>query len=179
MSDMNPNPPPLPAVLTSAAAVAASQPGSLPLGEDPRDCEPIRGPLAAVEAVLRHPRRILYQLHQPRSGNLILALLLIAVFCSIVYGVVVGTFSGGVQLWAAPVKIAAGLVVSALICLPSLYIFSCLSGSQARLVEVFGLLAGLLALTTVLLIGFAPVAWVLSESTQSLAAISEVHLAFW
>ena len=72
-----------------------------------------------------------------------------------------------------------GLVISALICLPSLYIFSCLSGSQARLVEVFGLLAGLLALTTILLIGFAPVAWVFSESTKSLPAIGALHLIFW
>lgn len=70
-------------------------------------------------------------------------------------------------------------MISALICLPSLYIFSCLSGSQARLAEVFGLLAGLLALTTVLLIGFAPVAWVFSQSTESLVAMGTLHLIFW
>ena len=140
---------------------------------------PVAGFVGAVEAILRQPRRIMHQLRQPGQGSLVGRLLLIAVVCSLVYGLVVGTFSRGDQLWAAPVKIAAGLLLSALICLPSLYIFSCLSGSQARLVEVFGLLAGLLALTTVLLIGFAPVAWVFSESTQSLAAISALHLAFW
>src|SRR6266542_2010891 len=179
MSALNPNPPPLPPVLTSAPAVAAARPGPLPLGDDPQDREPIRHPLAAVEAVLRHPRRVLYQLRQPGSGNLILALLLIAVLCSLVYGVVVGTFSGGVQLWAAPVKIAAGLVVSGLICVPSLYIFSCLSGSHARLVEVCGLVAGLLALMMVLLIGFAPVSWVCSQSIDSLPAMGALHLTFW
>jgi hypothetical protein len=82
-------------------------------------------------------------------------------------------------VWAAPVKIATGLLISALICLPSLYIFSCLGGSQARLVEVFGLVAGLLALISVLLIGFAPVAWVFSQSTKSLAIMGGLHLAFW
>jgi hypothetical protein len=180
MSDFNPNPPPMPPVLTAAAATAAASPaGSRPLGEDPQDREAIPGPLAAIESMLRHPRRVLYQLRQPRSGNLIFALFLIAVVCSLVYGVVVGTFSAGTQLWAAPVKIGAGLVISALICLPSLYIFSCLSGSQARLIEVIGLIAGLLALMTVLLIGFAPVAWVFSQSTDSLAAMGALHLAFW
>jgi len=179
MSDLNPNPPPLPPALTSAPALAAVRPGTLPLGDDPQDSEPIRSPLAAAEAVLRHPRRVLYQLRQPGSGGLILGLLLSAVLCSLVYGVVVGTFSGGAQLWAAPVKIAAGLVVSALICLPSLYIFSCLSGSQARLAEVCGLVAGLLALMTVLLIGFAPVAWVFSQSIDSLPAMGALHLTFW
>lgn len=71
------------------------------------------------------------------------------------------------------------MLVSALICLPSLYIFSCLSGSQARLIEVVGLVAGLLGLTTILLIGFAPVAWVFSQSTSSVAAMGALHLAFW
>lgn len=180
MSDFNPTPPPIPPVLSAAAAIAASPGGgSRPLGEDPQDREPIPGPFAAVESILRHPRRILFRLRQPGSGNLIVALLLIAVVCSVVYGVVVGAFSGHTQYWAAPVKIACGLVFSALICLPSLYIFSCLSGSQARLVEVVGLIAGLLALMTVLLIGFAPVAWVFSQSTDSLPAMGALHLAFW
>ncbi|HTD67716.1 MAG TPA: hypothetical protein VK846_14410, partial [Candidatus Limnocylindria bacterium] len=93
--------------------------------------------------------------------------------------VVVGTFSGGAQLWVAPAKIATGMLVSALICLPSLYIFSCLSGSQARLIEVVGLVSGLLGLTTILLIGFAPVAWVFSQSTSSVAVMGGLHLMFW
>src|SRR5256885_11130618 len=36
-----------------------------------------------------------------------------------------------------------------------------------------------ISLTTVLLIGFAPVAWVFSESTKSLPAIGALHLIFW
>ena len=59
----------------------------------------IRGPIAAVESLLRNPRRVLYQLRQPGAGHVIVALLLIAVTCSLVYGVVVGTFSMGAQLW--------------------------------------------------------------------------------
>jgi len=84
----------------------------------------------------------------------------------------------GTQLWAAPVKIAAGLLVSALICLPSLYIFTCLSGSHARLAEISGLTAGLLMLMTLLLIGFAPVAWLFSQSTNSIVWMGILHLLF-
>ena len=76
-------------------------------------------------------------------------------------------------------KIAAGLFISAAICLPSLYIFTCLSGSQARLAEVCGLLAGLLLLMTILLIGFAPVVFIFSQSTESLAWMGFLHLLFW
>jgi len=156
-----------------------SSSGPKPLGDDPQDRESIRGPVSAIESILRHPRRVLYQLRQPGAGHVIAALFLITVICSLIYGFIVGTFSMGVQLWAAPVKIAAGLVTSAVICLPSLYIFSCLSGTQARLIEVVGMIAGLLALMTVLLIGFAPVAWVFSQSTESLAAMGALHLTFW
>jgi hypothetical protein len=70
-------------------------------------------------------------------------------------------------------------MVSALVCLPSLYIFSCLSGSQARLSEMLGLLAGLLMLMTLLLIGFAPVAWLFSQSTESVTSMAALHLLFW
>jgi hypothetical protein len=173
MSDSNMIPPVVPVSLTP------SDTASLPLGTNLNEREPIAGVLSAVEAMLREPRRVMFQLRQPQPGRLILALLIVAIICSAAYGVVVGTFSRDVQLWAAPVKIAAGMLISALICLPSLYIFSCLSGSKARLVEVFGLVAGLLTLMTVLLIGFAPVAWVFSQSTESVAAMGALHLVFW
>lgn len=153
--------------------------GPRPLGDDPAERVAIPHAFAAIEALLRQPRRLLFQLRQPGAGKLIAAMVITALLSSLIYGVVAGTFSGGTQLWAAPVKIAAGLMTAAAICLPSLYIFTCLSGSQARLVEVGGLLAGLLMLMTILLIGFAPVAWIFSQSTESLAWMGGLHLVFW
>jgi hypothetical protein len=170
----SPIPPPIPPPPPPPA-----YPRERPLGELPDEREPIPNAVAAVEAILRQPRRVMYQLRQPGSGGLVAGMLFVCALCSVVYGVVVGTFSGGVQLWAAPIKIAGGLLISALICLPSLYIFACLSGSQARLAEIFGLVAGLLALMTILLIGFAPVAWLFSQSTESVAWMGALHLIFW
>lgn len=168
-----PTPPPLIPVADSVRM------GTEPLGSSPAERVPINGVIGAVEAILRQPRRLMYQLKQPDSGGVIISLFAVVVLCSLVYGLIVGTFSGGQQLWAAPVKITAGLLISGLICLPSLYIFSCLGGSQARLAEVFGLVAGLMTLMTVLLIGFAPVAWVFSQSTASVAVMGSLHLIFW
>jgi hypothetical protein len=150
-----------------------------PLGEAEGDRQPIASLVASVEAILREPRRVLYQLSQPSQGRLTRDLLLLTLVCAIIYGLVVGTFSGGDQLLAAPVKIAGGLFLSAVICLPSLYIFCCLSGGRARLGEVCGLFAAFLALMTMLLMGFAPVAWVFSQSTASAAAMGALHLLFW
>src|SRR3954447_10264191 len=172
MNDNIPNP-------SVPPTIPSAFPASALLGEHPDDRVPITGPVSAIEALLRQPRRALFQLRQAGAPGMIAGLFFVSAICAVVYGVVVGTFSGGTQLWIAPAKIAGGMLVSALICLPSLYIFSCLNGSQARLVEVIGLVAGLLGLTTILLIGFAPVAWVFSQSTSSVAAMGALHLAFW
>lgn len=176
MNESNPIPPPIPPQFPPAAPppLAVQAPG-----ENTEERTPITGPVAAIEAILRQPRRVMFQLRQPGSGTLNFNLMLIAIFCALVYGFVVGTFSGHQQLWIAPVKVAGGLLVSTLICLPSLYIFACLSGSQARLAEVFGLVMGMLMLTTVLLIGFAPVAWLFSQSTNSVNWMGTLHLIFF
>ncbi|HTI98380.1 MAG TPA: hypothetical protein VL527_05705 [Dongiaceae bacterium] len=154
-------------------------PGQRPLGEDPAERVAISSAIGVIEAILRQPRRLVYQLRQPGSGRLVVFMLLGGILCSLVYGLVVGSFSGHEQWWQAPVKVSGGLLISALICLPSLYIFACLSGSQARLAEIFGLVAGLLLLLTLLLLGFAPVAWLFSQSTESLVFMGALHLAFW
>lgn len=170
MNDMNPTPPSVPPLIN---------PGNRQLGDDPAERVPITNIFSAIESILRQPRRVMFQIRQQGAGTLIGTMLFCAVVCSLIYGVIVGSFSGGTQWWAAPVKISGGLLITALICLPSLYIFACLSGSQARLVEIFGMVAGLLMLMTILLIGFAPVAWLFSQSTESLAWMGFLHLLFW
>ena len=171
----NINPPPL---IPSLPLPQATPDPGVALGELPDDREPITNLFSAIEAILRHPRRILYQLRQPGAGRVIVALCFLSLGCSLIYGLVVGSFSMGTQLWVAPVKIAGGLLFATVICLPSLYIFACLSGSQARLIEIIGLVCGLVSLMCVLLVGFAPVAWLFSQSTASACWMGALHLLF-
>ena len=175
MNETNPIPPQIPPQFPSA--MPPLRPAAP--GENPEERVPITSLVAAIEAILRQPRRVMYQLRQPGAGRLMFYLTVVAIFCALVYGFVVGTFSMHEQLWRAPVKVAGGMLFSTLICLPSLYIFACLSGSQARLAEVFGLVMGMLMLTTILLIGFAPVAWLFSQSTESANWMGTLHLIFW
>jgi hypothetical protein len=180
MNEPNPPPPQFPPQTPPIPPVPPLPPfTSRAPGDNPEDRAPITNPIQAVEAILRQPRRVMYQLRQPGAGALMMYLMIVAILCAVIYGVIVGTFSGKEQLWIAPVKIAGGMLVSALICMPSLYIFTCLSGSQARLAEIFGLVMGMLMLTTILLIGFAPVAWLFSQSTNSLCWMGTLHLLFW
>ena len=157
MNEQNPNQPPFPPQ-TTANLPPPPISGPRPLGDDPTEREPIPNILVTIESVLRQPRRLMFQLRQPGAGKIITAMIFVTIVCSLIYGVIIGSFSGGMQWWAAPVKVTAGLIIATIICLPSLYIFTCLSGAKARLIEIFGLVAGLLMLMTILLIGFAPVA---------------------
>lgn len=168
-----------PSAVPPQIPVIQSPPIRLALGEHPDERQPIPNAIVAIEAVLRQPRRVLFQLRQPGAGGLLAGMFFVSLVCSLIYGAVVGSFSMGTQLWAAPVKLAGGLLVSAVICLPSLYIFACLSGSRARLSEICGHVAGLLLIMTLLLVGFAPVAWLFSQSTQSLTWMGALHIAFW
>lgn len=132
-----------------------------------------------LETLLKSPENLYEEMKGTRLPELSVKLGGMGLACYFVYGLLVGSFSGGMQWWASPVKIAAGMVFSTLICLPSLYIFGCLSRSNATLRQCFSLQAGLLAMSGVLLIGFFPVGWVFSTSVQQVPLMGFLHLLFW
>lgn len=134
---------------------------------------------SALDALLKRPEILLDRLRHDRGGWIVATLGLFALGALALYGVVVGSLTGGMQLWAAPLKIAVGTLLSVLICLPSLYIFTCLSGIDIRLRQLVGAMTAATCLSALLLIGFAPVAWVFSQSTDSIALMGTLHLLFW
>jgi hypothetical protein len=143
--------------------------------------QPMEGKVSlgsCLEHLLKKPGQIL---HECLEGNrkVLAQLLLAAVLGLAAYGLLVGSFSGGAQWWAAPLKVVVGALISGALCIPSLYILLALSGATVRLSSVVALVAAALALTGVLLAGFAPVLWVFSQSTTSLAFVGFLTLAFW
>jgi hypothetical protein len=143
--------------------------------------EPMQGPVtpaSVTEALLRHPGRLVHASQQPQS-QLPRHLLLVAAVCLVIFGLILGSYSGGTQFWAAPLKLLVGMTISACICFPSLYIFSAMDGVPVRPTQLATLLLSSLALTCLLLLGFAPVVWVFCVSTDSLGFIGALVLAFW
>jgi len=132
-----------------------------------------------VEALLKRPASVIHEIANGNLAGTAAVLLAIATACMLGYGVIMGAFSGGHQLWAVPLKTVTGMLLSALICLPSLYIFVCMSGGEQSFAEVWGLFLSSLALTAILLAGFAPVTWIFSQSTNAVAFMGFLHLAFW
>ena len=140
---------------------------------------PDQSPALLIEALLKHPGQIIHELQFNWRIGLTTWLVVFAVAGMALYGLVVGSFSGGAQFWVAPAKLALGTTLSVLICLPSLYIFACLSGMDARLRTVTGVLFAAVGLGALLLVGFAPVAWIFSQSSDSIVFMGTLHLILW
>jgi hypothetical protein len=136
-------------------------------------------PMRILDALLKRPQALLDELRTGTSAAPAWWLLAIALLCTASYGVLVGSLSGGAQMLVAPAKVSLGTLGAMLICLPSLYIFAALAGMEAGLRTLTGALFGAVCLASVVLIGFAPVAWIFSQSTDSIAFIGALHLGFW
>ena len=135
--------------------------------------------LSVIDTVLKKPALLFCRIVNNQASSALAGLTAVALTSIFIYGLIVGCFEGGYQLWSSPVKITAGLILSCLICLPSLYIFTSLSGSKQSLAQTAGFLIVTLALTCILMLGFAPIAWIFSQSTDTAAFMSAMHIAFW
>ncbi len=132
-----------------------------------------------VDALLKTPEAIIDSIKEAKFNKNLFAFMMIAVLCHIVYGLIVGSFSGNAQWIASPIKIIAGTALSALLCYPSLYIFASLSGANITPGQVFSLLVSAFALVAILLIGFAPVAFIFTFSIKSIHFMGMIHLLCW
>src|SRR5688572_22465066 len=102
--------------MTEADAPMPSSPIHAPpprLEEDPADhARPI------LDQLLRNPSALLARIDGPAPGAALFGLFVIALLGLGVYGLVVGSFSGGTQWWAAPAKLVLGMFLCAAICFP-------------------------------------------------------------
>lgn len=130
------------------------------------------------EALLRRPHALVVRLADGNHGATG-RFILIAVASFLLFGFVLGCFAKHEQLWAAPVKITAGLLFSGAICFPSLYIFSTLAGARVSIPQLAVCLAGALALAGLLLLGFAPAVWIFAESTDSFGFMGSLAIGAW
>ncbi len=164
---------------TPAAITPYSHPVSgpryVPLLEGEDAPLPSRGPLAVVEGLLKLPANVMHEVR--RGPGMPVRLTLVVGVTMAIAGLCMAAFSGGLQFMMVPLKMALGMLVCALICLPSLYIFAALTGgSRVSLRETWGALLLGVALTGVLLVGLAPVSWVFSQATDSVWAFGAMQL---
>ena len=108
-----------------------------------------------------------------------LALLLVALACHVVFGMVVGLFGGWTVAAMDMAKIPLVALCSLLLCFPSLYVFTCVAGSPLSLAQTFVLGCSCLAMVGLILVGLAPVAWLFAVSTESLSFVAMLTFLIW
>src|SRR5687767_2785052 len=139
------------------------------------DDEP--APKYLVSLVLKAPRAFSEQVAADRFGfRASLVLLLAAAGFYAVYGVSMGAFSGGHTLWMTGLKVPLIALASLALCAPSLYVLLGLNGSPLSVRQAAAILAGAACLASLLLVGFAPVAWLFGVSTSNVQFMILLHL---
>ena len=133
-----------------------------------------------LSQLLKKPLSLIYEMKFASSDQpIICPLLIISFVCLGVFGFVLGMFDGGQQLWATPVKLIGGITFSVLICFPSLYIFGCLGGMDARIGDIAAIMTTFIATTALLLVGFAPILWLFSTSSNSVTFFGMIGTVIW
>ena len=162
----------LPIVTEHAPPVVVAPPTPILRGEEPLG----HGPFAIIEGLLKSPASVLDAIQ--RGDGALWKLSALVVCSMVVTGLVMAAFAGGLQLVWVPIKLSLGIFFCAIICLPSLYIFSSLAGAEQSLRETWGALLMGVSLVGVLLVGFAPVSWVFSQATSSASFMGGMHIVF-
>lgn len=132
-----------------------------------------------ADALLKSPGRVIHEIRNPRTSGLPWILLSISLVGMAFLGIINGLFTGGSQIYYATLKFPAGLLASAVICWPSLYVFSAITGADITVRESAGILGAFVAIGSIFLVGFAPVLWLFSQSTHSVVFMGFLNVCFW
>ena len=82
------------------------------------------GFLRMIDYLLKSPARVAHSVVEGRRLGVLMLLCLTVLGGYLAYGVVMASFSGGLQYWYVPLKTVWGIILTVCICFPSLYIFS-------------------------------------------------------
>jgi|GEM_PF-352027 len=132
-----------------------------------------------INHLLKKPLSVIHTMDD-KGGVSWMPIFAMTVFSLTLFGFIVGSFQGATeQMWLAPAKIVGGVLFSSLICLPSLYIFCCIGGLDKKFSTILGIQSCTMAITSLLLIGFSPVIWLFSSSSDSMSFFGFLCISIW
>jgi hypothetical protein len=149
--------------------------------QEEREAEPPAGKAhAPISTLLKHPIDFaVYVRRDEWRWSDGVALFACGVLFHAVYGFAAGTFGGMAVSLMTCMKAMLICSSSLALCLPSLYVFSCVAGLPTTLRQAFTVGASALAMTGLLLVALAPVIWLFSVSTESVGFIATLNLVIW
>jgi hypothetical protein len=137
------------------------------------------GFVAPLVELLQHPDRLMARSRDTDELRTALTLFIGSLVCAAAYGAASGCFQGGWQVLASTIKAPLILYGSVALCAPSLFVFSSLAGAKLTWRRFFIILAGFSGLLGLLLVGFMPISWLFSVSSNSISFVVWLHIAAW
>ena len=140
--------------------------------EDP-ESTPGGGGLRSFERLLTEPQSVATGSSAPGwlLGGALVGFLL--------YGAAAGMFQGGDQILVSALKAPLIVGLALALCLPSLYVFSALSGARWSKRRLLATVSGFAATLGLLLAALLPISWLFSVSSRYLASAVWVHVLMW
>jgi len=136
--------------------------------------------LAVVESILRNHHQFLDEL---RAGaglqKTIRAMLLSSSAFLAVYGAVLGSTHSLWQALSSAVKLPILFLITLIICIPALYIFSTLFGSRQRLNQIIAIVLSAITVTAVLLLSLAPITFFFMLTTNGYQFFKLLNVLFF
>lgn len=132
-----------------------------------------------LDTLIKRPGEISFAILESKSTPARFHMIFIFTLCALAYGAIMGSFSGGLQWMATPVRLSAGWILSALICLPSLHVLCALSGGRQSIADAAGVLLQSMTLQAIIMLAFSPVVWLFSQSTNGTFFMGALHLSAW
>ena len=135
--------------------------------------------LAALDELLKRPAITVGRAASPDAVRMSAYLGGAGVAAAMIYGLAAGFFQGGTSLLVAMLKAPLVLVVSVLLCVPSLYITSALLGAHLTGRRFWLAVAGFAGMIGILMLGLVPIVWLFSVSSRSLGFVTVLHAVLW
>lgn len=119
-----------------------------------------------LDYILRAQTALFEQIHsQQQLPRIIAAMSILCALLSGLYGLVMGMYNGPLQALSSAIKLPILFLLTALICIPSLYTFNVLLGQSFKFLQTVALMVMTLGTTTILLVSLAPIAFFFTVTT--------------
>lgn len=133
-----------------------------------------------LDYILRAQTALFEQIHrQQQLPRIIASMSILCAILSAIYGLTMGMDHSLWQSVAAAIKLPILFVLTAIICIPSLYTFNVLLGQRFKFLQTVTLMVMTLGTTSILLASLAPIAFFFSLTTPQYSFLLLLHVSIF
>lgn len=133
-----------------------------------------------LDYILRAQTALFEQIHrQQQLPRIIASMSILCAILSAIYGLTMGMDHSLLQSVAAAIKLPILFVLTAVICIPSLYTFNVLLGQRFKFLQTVTLMVMTLGTTSILLASLAPIAFFFSLTTPQYSFLLLLHVSIF